>query len=40
MEQLILHTLPESGHGFALSDPLLQPFQVMILDVFDRDHGS
>jgi hypothetical protein len=32
--------LLQSGHGFDLSDPLLQPLQVMILDVFDRDHGS
>jgi hypothetical protein len=32
--------LPVRAHAFGLSDPPLQPFQVMILDVFDRDDGS
>jgi hypothetical protein len=30
----------QSEHGFGLSDPLLQPLQVMILNVFNRDHSS
>jgi hypothetical protein len=31
--------IPTSGHGLDLRDPLLQPFQVMILDGFRWESG-